>query len=160
VAGTTAETILKKPRQFLTALLNLQLRRTAFEDRDQDNYAFNQSEINNTDDVPDILREAKFGAEYVIKAYDCRQGCCFGYASFCWKYRKRSRNGWGSSEEFQDNALHDRGGPTSRILRSDDHPAEDSGLELGSTASGNFAAGLAIISKIWNRYDSTFARKA
>jgi hypothetical protein len=149
---------LKEAQTISYSLAQLAVTAAAFEDRDQDNYAFNQSEINNTDDVPDILREAKFGAEYVIKAYDAAKGVVSAMPVSVGNIGKD--HGWWGSPEFQDNALHDRGGPTSRILRSDDHPAEDSGLELGSTASGNFAAGLAIVSKIWNRYDSTFAKKS
>ena len=48
---------LKEAQTISYSLAQLAVTAAAFEDRDQDNYAFNQSEINNTDDVPDILRE-------------------------------------------------------------------------------------------------------
>ena len=103
-----------------------------------------------------MLREAKFGAEYVIKAYDAAKGVVSAMPVSIGEIGKD--HGWWGSPEYQDNTLHDRGGPTARILRSDDNPGSDA--ELGSTASGNFAAGLAIVSKVWAKYDSTFAKKS
>ena len=38
-------------------------------DADQDVYAFNQGETVNTDGIPDMLREAKHGADFVLRAY-------------------------------------------------------------------------------------------
>ena len=81
----------------------------AYEDRDQDNYAFNQSEAQNTDNIPDMLREAKFGAEYVIKAYDAAKGVVSAMPVSIGEIGKD--HGWWGSPEYQDNTLHDRGGP-------------------------------------------------
>ena len=147
---------LKESQTISYSLAQLAMTAAAYEDRDQDNYAFNQSEAQNTDNIPDMLREAKFGAEYVIKAYDAAKGVVSAMPVSIGEIGKD--HGWWGSPEYQDNTLHDRGGPTARILRSDDNPGSDA--ELGSTASGNFAAGLAIVSKIWNKYDSTFAKKS
>ena len=147
---------LKESQTISYSLAQLAMTAAAYEDRDQDNYAFNQSEAQNTDNIPDMLREAKFGAEYVIKAYDAAKGVVSAMPVSIGEIGKD--HGWWGSPEYQDNTLHDRGGPTARILRSDDNPGSDA--ELGSTASGNFAAGLAIVSKIWNKYDSSFAKKS
>ena len=147
---------LKESQTIAYSLAQLAMTAAAYEDRDQDNYAFNQGEAQNTDAIPDILREAKFGAEYVIKAYDAAKGVVSSMPVSVGDFGKD--HGWWGAPEYQDNTIHDRGGPTSRLLRSDDHPASDA--ELGSTASGNFAAGLAIVSKIWNKYDSAFAKKS
>ena len=65
---------LKESQTIAYSLAQLALTAAAFEDRDQDNYAFNQGVTQSTDGIPDILREAKFGAEYVIKAYDAANG--------------------------------------------------------------------------------------
>ena len=147
---------LKESQTIAYSVAQLAMTAAAYEDRDQDNYAFNQGEAQNTDNIPDILREAKFGAEYVIKAYDAAKGVVSAMPVSIGEIGKD--HGWWGSPEYQDKTLHDRGGPTARILRSDDKPASDA--ELGSTASGNFAAGMAIVSKIWSKYDSTFAKKS
>ena len=147
---------LKESQTISYSLAQLAMTAAAYEDRDQDNYAFNQGEAQNTDNIPDMLREAKFGAEYVIKAYDAAKGVVSAMPVSIGDIGKD--HGWWGSPEYQDNTLHDRGGPTARILRSDDKPG--SSAELGSTASGNFAAGLAIVSKIWNKYDTAFAKKS
>jgi len=147
---------LKESQTISYSLAQLAMTAAAYEDRDQDNYAFNQKEAQNTDNIPDMLREAKFGAEYVIKAYDAAKGVVSAMPVSIGEIGKD--HGWWGSPEYQDNTLHDRGGPTSRILRSDDKPGSDA--ELGSTASGNFAAGLAIVSKVWAKYDSAFAQKS
>jgi hypothetical protein len=147
---------LKESQTIAYSVAQLAMTAAAYEDRDQDNYAFNQGEAQNTDNIPDILREAKFGAEYVIKAYDAAKGVVSAMPVSIGDIGKD--HGWWGSPEYQDNTLHDRGGPTARILRSDDKPGSDA--ELGSTASGNFAAGLAIVSKIWNKYDTAFAKKS
>ena len=147
---------LKESQTISYSLAQLAMTAAAYEDRDQDNYAFNQGEAQNTDNIPDMLREAKFGAEYVIKAYDAAKGVVSAMPVSIGEIGKD--HGWWGSPEYQDNTLHDRGGPTARILRSDDNPGSDA--ELGSTASGNFAAGLAIVSKVWAKYDSAFAKKS
>ena len=147
---------LKESQTIAYSVAQLAMTAAAYEDRDQDNYAFNQGEAQNTDNIPDILREAKFGAEYVIKAYDAAKGVVSAMPVSIGEIGKD--HGWWGSPEYQDKTLHDRGGPTARILRSDDKPASEA--ELGSTASGNFAAGMAIVSKIWSKYDSTFAKKS
>ena len=149
---------LKESQTISYSFAQLAVTAAAYEDRDQDNYAFKQSEINNTDDVPDMLREAKFGAEYVIKAYDAAKGVVSAMPVSVGEIGKD--HGWWGSPEYQDNTVEDRGGPTSRILRSDDRPGQAGGAELGSTASGDFAAGLAIISKLWAKYDAAFANKS
>jgi len=149
---------LKESQTISYSFAQLAVTAAAYEDRDQDNYAFKQSEINNTDDVPDMLREAKFGAEYVIKAYDAAKGVVSAMPVSVGEIGKD--HGWWGSPEYQDNTVEDRGGPTSRILRSDDRPGQAGGAELGSTASGDFAAGLAIISKLWAKYDTAFANKS
>ena len=147
---------LKESQTQMYAFMVVALMAATNPNADEDNYAFNQSEAQNTDNIPDMLREAKFGAEYVIKAYDAAKGVVSAMPVSIGEIGKD--HGWWGSPEYQDNTLHDRGGPTARILRSDDNPGSDA--ELGSTASGNFAAGLAIVSKVWAKYDSTFAKKS
>ena len=149
---------LKEGQTIAYSLVQLAIMAAIFEDRDQDNYAFNQKYTELTDDIPDMLREAKFGADYVIKAYDAANGVVSAMPVSVGDHGKDHT--WWHRPENQDKALPERGGPARRILRSDDHPDDDG--ELGSTASGNFAAGLAILSKIYSRdsIDMAFANKS
>ncbi len=139
---------LKESQTIAYSFVQLALMDAVYAERDQDNYAFNQGETQNTDGVPDILREARFGAEYVLKAYDAANGVISAMPVSVGSFG--ADHGWWGPPEAQDGTLHDRGGPTSRILRSDDHP--DSKAELASSAGGNFAAGLALLAK---RYSDT-----
>ncbi|MBR4783627.1 MAG: glycoside hydrolase family 9 protein, partial [Fibrobacter sp.] len=152
---------LKESQTIAYSFVQLALMDAVYAERDQDNYAFNQSETQNTDGVPDILREARFGAEYVLKAYDAANGVISAMPVSVGSFG--ADHGWWGPPEAQDGTLHDRGGPTSRILRSDDHP--DSDAELLSSAGGNFAAGLAMLAKRYSDTtslispDSAFAQK-
>ncbi len=152
---------LKESQTIAYSFVQLALMDAVYAERDQDNYAFNQGETENTDGVPDILREARFGAEYVLKAYDAANGVISAMPVSVG--RIGADHGWWGPPQAQDGTLEDRGGPTSRILRSDDHP--DSKAELASSAGGNFAAGLAILAKRYSDTtsllapDSAFAQK-
>ena len=43
-------------------------------ERDEDHYAFNHNEIVKTDGVPDMLREARHGAEFYLRSYEYAKG--------------------------------------------------------------------------------------
>ena len=43
-------------------------------ERDEDHYAFNHNEIVNTDGIPDMLREARHGAEFFLRSYEYAKG--------------------------------------------------------------------------------------
>lgn len=147
---------LKESQTQSYALLSLSVMAASFPDRDEDHYAYNQAEINNVDGIPDMLREAKHGADFLIKGYDRANGVIAEIAASVGDFGK-DHNWWGRPE-FQDLTLTDRGGPLSRTPKSDASSA--AGPQLGSTAGGNYAAGLAILSKMYARYDSAFSVKA
>lgn len=124
-------------------------------DADDDVYAFNQGETVNTDGIPDMLREAKHSADFVLKAYVRAKGVIDDMALSVGDFG--SDHGWWGSPETQDKLPLDsskgdpalrRGGPLSRNVRLG---------EIGSTVAGETAAGLAILAKDYAEYDKPFA---
>lgn len=118
-------------------------------DRDEDHYAYNMGETVNTDGVPDILREAKHGADYFIRSYVFADGIIDNMVVSVGNFG--ADHGWWGRPENQDAlpaTLTGRGGPHERDLRLG---------ELGSNISGQIAAGLAILGKDYATYDKPFA---
>ena len=121
--------------------------------KDVDHYAYNQAEFVKTDGVPDVLREAKHGADFFLKAYNFAKGVIDDMPVSVGNFG--SDHGFWGRPEAQDNlpvdksaAATDRGGPASRTVRLG---------ELGSNISGEIAAGLAILSKNYRTYNKAFA---
>jgi len=121
--------------------------------KDVDHYAYNQAEFVKTDGVPDVLREAKHGADFFLKAYKFAKGVIddmpVSVGNFASDHMLWTR------PEAQDNLptdssseATDRGGPATRIVRLG---------ELGSNIAGEIVAGLAILSKDYAQYDKKFA---
>lgn len=122
-------------------------------DADEDVYAYNQGETVNTDGVPDMLREAKHGADFVLRAYKRAKGVIDDMALSVGNFG--SDHGWWGRPENQDKlpvngsaAATDRGGPMSRTVRLG---------EIGANIGGETAAGLAILSKNYREYNAEFA---
>lgn len=118
-------------------------------DRDEDNYAYNMGETVNTDGIPDILREAKHGADFFMRSYVFANGVIDNMVVSVGNFG--ADHGWWGRPENQDalpTTLTGRGGPHERDLRLG---------ELGSNISGQIAAGLAILGKDYQDYDKPFA---
>ncbi len=118
-------------------------------DRDDDHYAYNHAETVNTDGIPDILREAKHGADFFLRAFRFADGIVDNMAVSVGNFG--ADHGWWGRPENQDNlpsTLAGRGGPHERDVRLG---------ELGANISGQIAAGLAILSKDYAVYDKAFA---
>lgn len=118
-------------------------------DRDDDNYAYNHGETVNTDGIPDILREAKHGADFFLRSYVFADGIIDNMAVSVGNFG--ADHGWWGRPETQDalpSTVTGRGGPHERDNRLG---------ELGSNISGQIAAGLAILSKEYAQYDKPFA---
>ena len=120
---------------------------------DEDNYAYNQGETVNTDGIPDMLREAKHGADFVLRAYVRAKGVIDDMALSVGNFG--SDHGWWGRPENSDKlpinnsaAATDRGGPASRTVRLG---------EIGANIGGEAAAGLAILAKDYAIYDKAFA---
>ena len=121
--------------------------------KDVDHYDYNQGEFIKTDGVPDVLREAKHGADFFLKAYEFAKGVVDDMPVSVGNFG--SDHSWWGRPEAQDylptdnSALaEDRGGPATRTVRLG---------ELGANISAEIAAGLAILSKDYATYDKKFA---
>ena len=119
-------------------------------DADEDVYAYNQGETVNTDGIPDMLREAKHGADFVLRAYKRANGVVDDMALSVGDFG--SDHGWWGRPENQDKLPMDpaegdpalrRGGPLSRTVRLG---------EIGANIGGETAAGLALVGKLYAEY--------
>lgn len=122
-------------------------------DADEDVYAYNQGETINRDGIPDMLREAKHGADFVLRAYNRAKGVIDDMALSVGNFG--SDHAWWGRPENQDDlptnnsaSATDRGGPATRTVRLG---------EIGANIGGETAAGLAILGKDYARYDKAFA---
>lgn len=124
-------------------------------DADEDVYAYNHNEALNTDGIPDMLREAKHGGDFVLRSYRRAKGVIDDMALSVGDFG--SDHGWWGRPESQDKLPLDpskgdpalrRGGPLSRTVRLG---------EIGSNIGGETVAGLAILSKDYRVFDPAFA---
>ncbi len=115
---------------------------------DEDHYAYNQGETVNTDGIPDMMREAKHGADFVLRAYVRAKGVIDDMALSVGNFG--SDHAWWGRPENQDKlpvdnsaSATDRGGPASRTVRLG---------EIGANIGGETAAGLALVAKLYSDY--------
>ncbi len=127
----------------------LGLAAAVFSDRDVDVYSANQAITQTTDGIPDILYEAKHGADFVLQSYNKAGGQvgkmitsvgAFGNAGY------GDDHMWWGRPENQDLMPSSRGGPP-RCPRSE--PTTD--------YLGKYAAILAFVSKLYRPYDADYA---
>jgi hypothetical protein len=140
---------LKESQTQAYAFMVLSIMAATNPNRDQDRYAYNQSEINQTDGIPDILREARHGADFLINAYNFAGGVIDNMPLSVGNFGQD--HGWWGRPENQDYipmSVTGRGGPHERDLRLG---------ELGSNISSQYAAGLAVLSRLYRPYDVAFA---
>ncbi len=144
---------LKESQTMAYAFMALAVMHATNPGKDVDHYDYNQGEFVKTDGVPDVLREAKHGADFFLKAYEFAKGVVDDMPVSVGSFG--SDHGWWGRPEAQDylptdnsDAATDRGGPAARIVRLG---------ELGSNISSDIAAGLAILSKDYAKYDKKFA---
>lgn len=140
---------LKESQTQAYAFMVLAVMAASSPERDEDHYAYNMGETINTDGIPDILREAKHGADFFLRAYRFANGIIDNMAVSVGNFG--ADHGWWGRPENQDalpTTLTGRGGPHERDIRLG---------ELGSNISGQIAAGLAILSKEYATYDKPFA---
>jgi len=109
-------------------------------ERDEDHYAFNHNEIVKTDGIPDMLREARHGAEFYLRSYEYAKGeikdmiVNIGDAE--------DRNYWNRADSMESvKQLRPRS-----VLHG-----------IGPGMSAQVAAGLALLSVQYATYDKTFA---
>ena len=115
--------------------------------KDVDHYAYNHGEFVKTDGIPDVLREAKHGADFFLRAYEFAKGVIDDMPVSVGNFD--SDHHWWGRPEAQDYVnVTGRGGPDERDVRLG---------ELGATVSAEIVAGLAILSKDYAEYDKKFA---
>ena len=114
--------------------------------KDVDHYAYNQADFVNTDNIPDMLREAKHGADFFLRAYRAAKGVIDDMPVSVGNFRY-DHSGW-TRPEVQDDVHADRGGASGRDVRLG---------ELSANVSSEIAAGLAILGKDYAKYDKDFA---
>lgn len=119
-------------------------------DADDDFYDYNQGETVKTDGIPDMLREAKHGADFVLRAYTRAKGVIDDMALSVGDFAEHT---WWGRPETQDLIPATTEGaasssPAGRLVRLG---------ELGANISGETAAGLALLSKDYQEFDPAFA---
>jgi hypothetical protein len=127
----------------------LGLAAAVFSDVDQDVYAADQSKTLQTDGIPDILYEAKHGADFILQSYDRADGQVGDMVTSIGGFGNPGCGDdhmWWGRPEDQDMLPEERGGPP-RCVRS----------EPTSDYLGKYAANLAFISKQYRQYDASYA---
>ncbi len=122
----------------------LGLAAAAFSDRDADVYSANQGITQITDGIPDLLYEAKHGADFVLQSFDKAEGNVGKMITSMGDFGK-DHNWWGRPE-YHDRMSTERGGPP-REARSE--PTTD--------YLGKYCANLAFVSKLMRPYDEKYA---
>jgi hypothetical protein len=121
-----------------------------YPDRDTDKYGYNHKNTVTTDGIPDVLREARHGADYFLQAYQKNSNTVTATMGLSVGDFGKD-HGWWGSPEYQDPMPMDRGGTVSRqAVRSD----------IWASSAGRIAAGLAFTSKMYARFDPTFSATA
>ena len=109
-------------------------------ERDEDHYAYNHSETVKTDGIPDMLREARHGAEFFLRSYEYAKGDI-----------KDMIVNIGDSED------HNYWNRADNMESMNPVPARPVLHGIGPGMSAQVAAGLALLSVRYAAYDSTFA---
>lgn len=129
----------------------LGLAAATFSDVDQDLYDADQSKTLSTDGIPDILYEAKHGADFILRSFDLAGGDVSKMVTSIGGFGNTGCGDdhlyWGPPE-LQDVMSADRGGPP-RCARSE--PTTD--------YLGKYAASLAFVAKKISVYDASYAQR-
>lgn len=137
---------LKETRTQSFAMAMLGVTAATMPGKDPDHYAFNQAQTKKTDGIPDQVRELKWGAEFAIKAFNLAGGKVEKKKLFLSVGDFGKDHGWWGRPENQDAVTaNGRGGRNERVVRDD----------WGSGSLGDWAAGLAFVSRLYRPYDKT-----
>jgi hypothetical protein len=129
----------------------LGLAAAVFSNVDQDLYDADQSKTRTTDGIPDILYEAKHGADFILRSYDLAGGDVSKMITSMGGFGNTGcgdDHSWWGPPELQDLMPATRGGPP-RCARS----------EPTSDYLGKYAANLAFVSRLYKRYDTTYSTR-
>lgn len=122
----------------------LGLAAAVYADRDLDSYDADQSKTVTTDGIPDILYEAKIGADFVLRSYDQAGGDVSKMITSVGDFA--SDHMWWGPPQFQDDMPANRGGPP-RAGRN----------EATTDYLGKYAANLAFVAKLMTSRDAAYA---
>lgn len=147
---------LKETRTQSFALAMLGSIAATMPEKDADSYGFNHNDtraasgVGRSDGIPDIVREARWGAHFAIKAWKIAGGTMAGSTIDSTKLYLSvgdfgKDHGWWGQPQNQDVVVPDRGGRQNRPARTD----------YGSSSLGDWAAGLAFVSRLYRPYDRT-----
>ncbi len=118
-----------------------------YPEKDKDQYNTGLSSAQARDGIPDILSEAKYGADYVIGSYDIASGVVADMKLSVGDFGK-DHSSWVPPLVQQGLDVSRGGAP--RALSND----------LWSTTAGRFAAGLAFVAKKYADRNPTYSAKA
>lgn len=142
---------LKEARTISYPLATLGMLAATMPEKDADNYALNQgiARPQPTDGIPDVLREAWVGSQFVFNSWRLAKGRA---ADMILSVGDPGPDfGWWGRPENQDAVLSPRrGGRSERVLLKN----------WGSGSMGDFAAGLAFTSRKYRVYSPSFADSA
>ncbi|MBK8801901.1 MAG: glycoside hydrolase family 9 protein [Fibrobacteres bacterium] len=142
---------LKEARTISYPLAALGMLAATMPEKDADNYALNQgvARPQPTDGIPDVLREAWVGSQFVFNSWRLAKGKA---ADMILSVGDPGPDfGWWGRPENQDAVLSPRrGGRSERVLLKN----------WGSGSMGDFAAGLAFTSRKYRVYSPSFADSA
>lgn len=122
------------------AFLMLSLLSATNPERDEDHYAFNHNETVKTDGIPDMLREARHGAEFFLRSYEYAKGDIKDMIVNIGD--SRDHEYWNRADNMESMTPV----PERPVLHG-----------IGPGMSAQVAAGLALLSVRYAAYDSTFA---
>ena len=122
------------------AFMMLSLLSATNPERDEDHYAFNHNEIVKTDGIPDMLREARHGAEFFLRSYEYAKG----------DIKDMIVN-------IGDTGDHNYWNRADSMESMNPVPARPVLHGIGPGMSAQVAAGLALLSVRYAAYDKAFA---
>ena len=122
------------------SFLVLSILSTTNPERDDDHYAFNHNEIVKTDGIPDMLREARHGAEFYLRSYEYAKG----------EVKDMIVN-------IGDETDHNYWTRADSIESINPEPPRPVLHGIGPGMSAQVAAGLALLSVSYATYDKPFA---
>ena len=122
------------------AFLMLSVLSATHPERDEDHYAFNHNETVKTDGIPDMLREARHGAEFYLRSYEYAKGDIKDMIVNIGD--SRDHEYWNRADNMESVTP----APTRAVLHG-----------IGPGMSAQVAAGLALLSVRYAAYDSSFA---
>lgn len=124
------------------AFMVLSLMATVHPELDDDHYAYNHNQVETTDGVPDVLREAKHGADFFMRSYVHAKGVIDDMVVTVGDFMT-DHEVWMHCDSMDAYA----NAPERTLYYG----------ELGADASSNIATGLALLSKSYAQYDKAFA---